>query len=771
MSSSTEHNDKNELSPLIPQPKNVYKVSLRKEAFAYLQLTNNVFALKYCNENGSLSYEYVILQRTYDYQINEEYFICSCGEENCWHIGEIPEMCPPYIGHIDDASEEFECEFLSDKLIGIYCKLNNSYSILNHAKIQTKCLTCFSSVKSCIHMKAYLNFNKNNDIPNIRTQQTFPSISKELIQYPFDNDYDKKMFADYASNKARYNENLFPDYRPDERCIHGNSFHQDCKFKRKCTLHLPHIDLQCNLFIRPAIGCDCYLDFDGRSQHLINLDNRHIYPYTWLMDILHNTQETRFPLHAAFRSAKRTRMAVGQPKPTSRLYETLRYCYNSFIRLLDIQYEDLYKCEICGIDPDTLVMVGIMMGSREDPLPKFEIPSVPFIQVEECSIKDRVFVRNSDTRRLLSIYAGRSKNTYEKDIKRITETDYTNLHCQLSSNISLQSVVLEAGNPCPKSLQKLMGELSRDSPTCGIFQIAGNNEGITSIGIRTVLSSIVTADDITASRIIPRYKVLFEKKCPLLLEFLLSEEIHILRKINLLKDLLISVDAPFTNRVVPDQNHYGPSSESHQKLEFFPNKPLLRGTANYKADAANETITTGCRKESHRHPTLTPGLFTMFCPHAVCYGFQVMQNSESPKTAFDLLVRRFEKMPRYLIYDNSCKLHLYALKREPIRFQNTQFMVDRLHYSRGHVGCSLGYSMDTYASDIVIKSINSQANEQANARLRLLTTQAVSMSPENMIHHTKVFLALRNMDKNSELYCTRTQNNAIGEFALSSLRS
>merc|ERR1712105_87726 len=104
-------------------------------------------------------------------------------------------------------------------------------------------------------------------------------------------------------------------------------------------------------------------------------------------------------------------------------------------------------------------------------------------------------------------------------------------------------------------------------------------------------------------------------------------------------------------------------------------------------------------------------------------------------------------MPRYVIYDNSCKLHLYCLKREPARFRNTIFLVDRLHYPRGHIGCSLGYSMDTYEADDKIKNINSQANEQANAKLRLLSTQAVNMAPENLIQHTKVFLALRKMDK------------------------
>jgi hypothetical protein len=137
----------------------------------------------------------------------------------------------------------------------------------------------------------------------------------------------------------------------------------------------------------------------------------------------------------------------------------------------------------------------------------------------------------------------------------------------------------------------------------------------------------------------------------------------------------------------------------------------------------------------------------MFCKHGVCLGFQLMESAESPRTAFDILIRRFQKMPKLIIYDNSCKLHLFALKREPVRFRNTHFLVDRLHYRKGHVGCSVGYSMDSYDADKDIVTINSQTNEQANASLRRLSTQLTYMHPSNVIKHTSVFLAIRNMDK------------------------
>ena len=84
------------------------------------------------------------------------------------------------------------------------------------------------------------------------------------------------------------------------------------------------------------------------------------------------------------------------------------------------------------------------------------------------------------------------------------------------------------------------------------------------------------------------------------------------------------------------------------------------------------------------------------------------------------------------------------MKREPVLFINTRFMVDRFHYNKGHVGCTLGYCMDEYSKDPEIVRLNSQVNEQANADLRNLGSQIVSMRPENTMVHIKNFLAIRN---------------------------
>ena len=125
-----------------------------------------------------------------------------------------------------------------------------------------------------------------------------------------------------------------------------------------------------------------------------------------------------------------------------------------------------------------------------------------------------------------------------------------------------------------------------------------------------------------------------------------------------------------------------------------------------------------------------------------------MDKRESPRTAFDILVTRFKTLPSVIVYDNACRLHAMALKREPLRFQNTKFLVDRFH-SKGHT-CSKGYHMDTYKCDEKIRAINSQLCEQSNARLRNMTSQVACMSSDNAIVHLSIVLGIRSVDINKQ---------------------
>ena len=70
-----------------------------------------------------------------------------------------------------------------------------------------------------------------------------------------------------------------------------------------------------------------------------------------------------------------------------------------------------------------------------------------------------------------------------------------------------------------------------------------------------------------------------------------------------------------------------------------------------------------CTKKKKAHPNLSPGILTVFCPHGVSCGFQLLKDVESPKTPFTVLATRFPKPPKFVIYDNACNLHEYVLNR------------------------------------------------------------------------------------------------------------
>ena len=98
----------------------------------------------------------------------------------------------------------------------------------------------------------------------------------------------------------------------------------------------------------------------------------------------------------------------------------------------------------------------------------------------------------------------------------------------------------------------------------------------------------------------------------------------------------------------------------------------------------------------------------------VCSVIAKSSNVHSEVTMpFQIFKTRFTRPPENIVYDNSCRLHLYSLNREPVFFR---FFVDRFHW-RDHVGCNSGYCLDKYPSQNIAQ-INSQINEQTNAGLQ-----------------------------------------------------
>ena len=83
----------------------------------------------------------------------------------------------------------------------------------------------------------------------------------------------------------------------------------------------------------------------------------------------------------------------------------------------------------------------------------------------------------------------------------------------------------------------------------------------------------------------------------------------------LLKELwTIAVD-PFSDALAQTKQLAPPKNT---EMSFFPHLPALQSRGKYVADKSSEKrakINQRCQKKYRGHPTLLPGVFTVFCPH------------------------------------------------------------------------------------------------------------------------------------------------------------
>ena len=99
---------------------------------------------------------------------------------------------------------------------------------------------------------------------------------------------------------------------------------------------------------------------------------------------------------------------------------------------------------------------------------------------------------------------------------------------------------------------------------------------------------------------------------------------------------------------LPQSRCYPSVTNDCDKWGFFPSLPIVHGRGTYAADHGNapQSVTEdACHEASYGHPTLTPEIFTVYCLHGVCYGFQAMRSCESPRHLFTF---RFHAPPRII---------------------------------------------------------------------------------------------------------------------------
>ncbi|BGP35738.1 hypothetical protein JCM10296v2_007590 [Rhodotorula toruloides] len=115
---------------------------------------------------------------------------------------------------------------------------------------------------------------------------------------------------------------------------------------------------------------------------------------------------------------------------------------------------------------------------------------------------------------------------------------------------------------------------------------------------------------------------------------------------------------------LPEGTVYGlPTLRQRPLYPRFKEAGPALDAADGAAEHADERT---CRKyySTYSERRQTGGLMVLWCRHSVCLGFHVLPRAEGRNDVFSVLLTRFKRAPRFVVYDFACALGPYCLKRE-----------------------------------------------------------------------------------------------------------
>ncbi|XP_038077318.1 uncharacterized protein LOC119745165 [Patiria miniata] len=508
------------------------------------------------------------------------------------------------------------------------------------------------------------------------------------------------------------------------------SIHRASVFFRKCSNEM----------------CDSELQYDGLSDCLFNMTT-YLIDHSVLRQYMYQFLYGRSPMFGFYSVWVQMQNDAGHSSFASQLhYNKFVWAWYGFLRLLDIDYHEQFICreQTCGAQPDIIICDATHLSLRKDlSLWKDNVPKATKEAKQSSSsvYRKSIFLVDTQTRKLLKKFA-RSSEAHP-----FPPNDFLMLidGCKEHQG-SLLPFLNELGSTGhatapPATYKPLLQALSATSPVCGLLHPEAELLEL----LEKMAHGFSPRKDLNAMAILTN-------KCPIIADLIASEQVLPEVLFPVLCELLRLAVAPFEQStssqspaaVQAERSTDHPPPDDFDGMCFWPHFPQQRLRPKYAMDGL-KTTRTSCRKDSKNYGRMTPGVFAAFCPHGICYGFEIMNQFESPNVPFTLLLTRFETPPKMIVYDNACHLHAYCLNREPGMFKKTKFLIDRLHWPN-HTACSVGYKLDGYSK---YKAINSQVAEQMNSSLQRIKVQLSYMAQDNFLWHCRFFLWGKNMKKQS----------------------
>ena len=147
---------------------------------------------------------------------------------------------------------------------------------------------------------------------------------------------------------------------------------------------------------------------------------------------------------------------------------------------------------------------------------------------------------------------------------------------------------------------------------------------------------------------------------------------------------------------------------------FFPNYPQVRPLSfNDMSDFKGKHRDYGMCGTHYNslRDDFTPGAITCCCScrHPIIFGFKILERGEGPRAVMDMLMSRFPKLPRFIVYDFACGLLKSSQHTLWWAILDTTFLSDRFHI--GNHTCHNGFHPDSHNE---MNGRNTLSHEQRN---------------------------------------------------------
>ena len=184
------------------------------------------------------------------------------------------------------------------------------------------------------------------------------------------------------------------------------------------------------------------------------------------------------------------------------------------------------------------------------------------------------------------------------DFVELTEMLKSHVPCLVSLVTNIKVVHQELAK-CPQEWQELCKAISSASPVCALVQPVPKVIELLTKMLRTPILSDAAS------------MMLLQQEVPVLFALLENLPHYPTELIEPILRRLIAVSlAPFKD---PAPVNTSPEiSPMENSLAFFPQLKSLRARKSYSEDRSSSRI---CTKKSSGHPSLLPGIFTLFCQH------------------------------------------------------------------------------------------------------------------------------------------------------------